>query len=59
MVKPSLARPPEFSKESIVMIGDREHDMYGDEEELREAGATWIVKDARGLGELLLENEIR
>ena len=41
------------------MIGDREHDMYGDEEELREAGATWIVKDARGLGELLLENEIR
>ena len=46
------------------MIGDREHDMYGakvnglssigvlygygDEEELREAGATWIVKDARG-----------
>ena len=52
------------------MIGDREHDMYGakvnglssigvlygygDEAELKEAGATWIVKDAKELEELLL-----
>ncbi len=65
-----LARHPKFSKESMVMIGDREHDMYGakvnvlssigvlygygDEAELKEAGATWIVKDAKELEELLL-----
>ena len=65
-----LARHPKFSKESMVMIGDREHDMYGakvnglssigvlygygDEAELKEAGATWIVKDAKEIEELLL-----
>ena len=70
-----LARHPEFQKESMVMIGDREHDMYGakvnglssigvlygygDEEELREAGATWIAKDTKELEKLLLGNGIR
>lgn len=56
-------------KEKVVMVGDREHDIlgakkngldsigvlfgYGNEEELKEAGADWIAKDMTELGELL------
>ena len=31
---------------------------YGDEKELREAGATWIAKDTKELEKLLLGNGI-
>ena len=57
-------------KEKVVMVGDREHDVlgarkngldsigvlfgYGNEEELKEAGADWIAKDMTELGNLLL-----
>lgn len=57
-------------KEKVVMVGDREHDIlgakkngldsigvlfgYGNEEELKEAGADWIAKDMTGLGSILL-----
>lgn len=57
-------------KEKVVMVGDREHDIlgakkngldsigvlfgYGNEEELKEAGADWIAKDMTELGSILL-----
>lgn len=57
-------------KEKVVMVGDREHDVlgarkngldsigvlfgYGNEEELKEAGADWIAKDMTELGNLLV-----
>ena len=56
-------------RENIVMVGDRRHDIegahkagipaigilygYGSEEELKKAGADWIAKTPKELGELI------
>lgn len=66
-----LGKFPEYSKESIVMIGDRKHDIigakvngianigvlygYGSREELEEAGAMQIVQTVEELAPLLLK----
>ncbi|PFK33503.1 phosphoglycolate phosphatase [Bacillus cereus] len=55
---------PELKREEVVMVGDRKHDIigancngidsigvlygYGSEEELKEAGATYVVKHVEG-----------
>ncbi len=60
-------------KSEIVMVGDRKYDIiganahgldsvgvlfgYGSEDELRDAGATYIAKNVTALGELLLSAE--
>jgi len=64
----------EFSKEDIVMIGDRKHDIiganhngiasigvlygYGSKAELTEVGATHIVNDVKELYHFCLENRL-
>lgn len=71
IVAAALHRLSGTPKESICMVGDREHDVYGaaehgldcvgvtygygSEAELRRAGARWIVQSVQGLQRLLLE----
>ena len=69
LIKEALALYPELSKDTIVMIGDRKHDIfgaqandidsigvlygYGSEEELRQSNPTHLVKTIEELGKYL------
>ena len=71
IVAAALRRLSGTPKESICMVGDREHDVYGaaeqgldcvgvtygygSEAELRQAGARWVARDVCELEKLLLE----
>ncbi|MFU1875363.1 HAD hydrolase-like protein, partial [Enterococcus faecium] len=60
------------TKEAIIMVGDRNHDSlgaqqngldsigvlygFGEEPELQEAGATFLVQSPKDLGAILLQN---
>ena len=60
------------TKEAIIMVGDRNHDIlgaqqngldsigvlygFGEETELQEAGATFLVQSPKDLGAILLQN---
>ncbi|MCL2352201.1 MAG: HAD-IA family hydrolase [Firmicutes bacterium] len=70
LIRYAAAGVPGMTAAESIMVGDREHDIlgakavglqsvgvlygYGDESELREAGADYIVKDVPELNDLLL-----